>query len=226
MSSPRYTTASSGSFFSCDEPLCVPHGWLAPTLALALCACPGIMKPEGKRPTGHSLKFGTVFRWNYDPAFYSPPPDHRLPVRPNPRKRRTAPAVRGAKSQPGGLHPPELWIADTGCGYDLIGMQDIADEDRHRLLQAAESLVLHSAGGDAPCSEVLPFNLECLRGNPAEPYVMQNSPPVLSIGRRCRVEGFEFYWPKYRNPILTFPDGRKVELEVYGDIPYFREWGE
>ena len=24
---------------------------------------------------------------------------------------------------------------------------------------------------------------------------------------------------------MTYPDGRMVELEVYGDIPYLREWG-
>lgn len=96
---------------------------------------------------------------------------------------------------------------DTVCGYDLIGMEDNAEEDRHKLVSAAEQLVLHSAGGDAPCSRVLPFDLRCLRGGPAEPYVMKSSPPVLSIGRRCRVEGLKIYWPKHRNPILTHPDG-------------------
>ena len=226
-STPRFSSACSDSYFSASEPE-GPVSWLTASVAAAMCACPGIVRDPDVPPTGHSLKFGATFRWSYDPSYFSAPPDQRLPLRPRKRRRGSpsAASVRGHKSRPGGLYPPELWIVDSGCGYDLIGMQDIAEEDRHRLIRAAESLVLHSARGDAPCSHRLPFDLECLRGGEAEPYVMKSSPPVLSLGLRCRHEGFEFYWPKYRNPILTFPNGKKVELEVYGDIPYLREWGK
>ena len=59
-------------------------------------------------------------------------------------------------------------------------------------------------------------------GQYANAWVMERSPAVLSLGRRCMKEGFCFFWFKGRKPYLVSPTGKVIVLDVVGDIPYFR----
>ena len=57
-----------------------------------------------------------------------------------------------------------------------------------------------------------------------KPYVLQSTPNVLSVGRRCRHEGYGFYWEPYApTPRMVSPAGIEVPVEIHGDIPYFRD---
>ena len=86
-----------------------------------------------------------------------------------------------------GRRPPELWIADTGCAYDLIGLNDVTQEDKVYMREAAKRMLFHSAGGEAACDQVLPFYNKSFKER-VSPFVMANSPPVLSVGRRLMDE--------------------------------------
>ena len=54
------------------------------------------------------------------------------------------------------------------------------------------------------------------------PYLVQSSPPVLSVGIRCIDEGFEFVWggSKGETPYMIRPDGKRIDLEVRDYVPY------
>ena len=54
------------------------------------------------------------------------------------------------------------------------------------------------------------------------PYLVQSSPPVLSVGLRCVEDGFDFIWRGSKNekPRLVSPDGQVIELEVRDYVPY------
>ena len=54
--------------------------------------------------------------------------------------------------------------------------------------------------------------------------VLEKTPAVLSIGRRCMVDGYSFHWQKFKNPYLISPNGYKIELEVENFCPYLREY--
>ena len=55
------------------------------------------------------------------------------------------------------------------------------------------------------------------------PWILDDTPNVLSVGRRCQEEGWAFYWPPYSaNPIFIDPQGRKHILESEGFVPYLR----
>ena len=70
------------------------------------------------------------------------------------------------------------------------------------LLATANDLV----SGD----KVLPQQIGEL-GEVAEPYVLDSTPDVLSIGRRCVEDGYTFLWKPYSlNPTITTPPGRVV----------------
>eukprot|EP00972_Heterocapsa_arctica_P016745 2470955-Heterocapsa_arctica.AAC.1 len=45
------------------------------------------------------------------------------------------------------------------------------------------------------------------------PFVLKNTPAVLSIGERTMTKGYSFTWPAGENPYFTTPDGSRVELE-------------
>ena len=55
-------------------------------------------------------------------------------------------------------------------------------------------------------------------------YVLPAAPNVLSVGRQCSHEGYGFYWKHYASvPTVVGPDGAEIPVEVYGEIPYFRD---
>ena len=58
-----------------------------------------------------------------------------------------------------------------------------------------------------------------LRG-PADPYVLPETPWVLSIGRRVMEMGYTFVWIAGAAPWLVSPCGRRLDLEVHGNIPF------
>ena len=53
-------------------------------------------------------------------------------------------------------------------------------------------------------------------------YVLDSTPAVLSVGKRCMKLGYAFHWPSGKNPFFICPDGMIVEFDVHGDIPYLR----
>ncbi len=62
-------------------------------------------------------------------------------------------------------------------------------------------------------------------GEVAEPYVLDQSPDVLSIGRRCVQDGYRFNWePDSLKPTLTCPSGRIVELVSSDCCPCLDDW--
>jgi hypothetical protein len=55
-----------------------------------------------------------------------------------------------------------------------------------------------------------------------EALVLESTPAVLSIGRRCMEQGYTFEWKPRRAPTLRSPNGAVVTLEVIDNIPYLR----
>ena len=118
---------------------------------------------------------------------------------------------------------PQRWLMDTGSPVDLVGKNDIPakylesnskDSDFH--------VTLNTANGATTADKVLPLQVAPL-GESVSPLILEESPAVLSIGRRCMLDGYEFHWPKYKKPYLISPNGYRIELEVENFVPYLRE---
>eukprot|EP00972_Heterocapsa_arctica_P105637 15562995-Heterocapsa_arctica.AAC.1 len=54
------------------------------------------------------------------------------------------------------------------------------------------------------------------------PFVLKDTPAVLSIGERTMLKGYSFHWPAGKNPYFVTPSGEYVELEVIDNIPHLR----
>jgi len=145
----------------------------------------------------------------------------------------------GAHIGPGGVPPPTtrltqygddeeelpplpagLWLADTGCAYDLISQSGSGSLQK----RSAQPLTFNTAGGQTTAYEVAPAFCSEL-GRAVEPLVLNDSPWVLSIGRRCIDEGFTFVWIGKSNPLFISPEGVRTELVVEDYIPYLAVGG-
>ena len=135
---------------------------------------------------------------------------------------RVAVAAAGARGQ---VVPrlPAKWVLDSGCGFDLIGLNDVLESDKTRIVDALEPVVLHTAGGEVNIDNVLPLRSKAL-GQALEPLVLKSSPAVMSLGSRCRTEGYDFRWRAWSDcPTFETAQGHKIPLEVINDVPFIRE---
>ena len=88
---------------------------------------------------------------------------------------------------------PDLWIMDTGCGFDLIAKKGLSTFAMKKFRKAASSIPLQAAGGSVNAKMILPLHSSALNRD-VEPLVLDQTPSVLSVGRRCMEEGFSFWW--------------------------------
>ena len=107
------------------------------------------------------------------------------------RKRPPAAPVRTARTR--------LWLMDTGCGHDIVCKSGVDDKLAASIRAASTPLAFETANGALDASEEVPMMVPALDGQDAiiEPYVLPDSPDVLSIGKRCVDHGYGFYWPPY-----------------------------
>ena len=114
----------------------------------------------------------------------------------------------------------KIWLVDTGCGHDLIGKNEVASSGGV-CRPAGETLTFNTANGKTEALEQACYKSAELNEE-IDAYVLDSTPAVISVGKRCMNMGYSFHWPSGKNPYLICPDGIIVELDVHGDIPYLR----
>ena len=91
--------------------------------------------------------------------------------------------------------------------------------DLSGLVESSTSIMFLTANGPVPSGPMYPGLLgpfdECIA-----PFVLDSSPALLTVGKRCMDRGYGFHWFPYKAPFMVKPDGGIVKLEVHGDIPY------
>ena len=75
-----------------------------------------------------------------------------------------------------------------------------------------------TANGSTEASEVADVKLSALP-DPVQPYVLDPTPAVLSVGTRYVDQGYSFVWPANGKPILVRPDDKVVQLKIDGHVP-------
>ena len=89
-----------------------------------------------------------------------------------------------------GESPVGLWIADTGCGNDLLSKDDAVTSV---VKLAKVMMTFRTANGKTEAKECAEAHIRCLREN-VEPYLLKSTPPVLTVGGRCNNSGYSFVW--------------------------------
>ena len=118
--------------------------------------------------------------------------------------------------------PVDSWIFDSGSGHDLVDRR-VVEHMRSEWQPLVDAQTLCTAGGPAQCTHSLPLFIPALEEE-ISPWMLKNTPAVLSMGRRCVVEGYEFWWPAFsQSPRLSRPNGQCMFLTVRGNIPYLED---
>ena len=115
------------------------------------------------------------------------------------------------------------WIFDSGCGKDLV---EIAKARLYmHMTQMAPPISFSTANGPAGASKTLPLVFVLRDVYHANPYLMEKTPSVLSMGLGCMHQGFAFIWLPNKIPCIITPKGIPVPLDIEGDVPCIKADG-
>ena len=142
---------------------------------------------------------------------------HRPPVRASLNSSTSSTVASATSSRQG----PRIraWLIDSGCPLDLIDRSFTTHFKN--FVRPGQLVTLATANGDTEASEVLPMFLKKL-GEHIEPHVLDSTPNVLSLGRRCVLDGYTFHWEGYSvHPWLLAPaSSENIFLNVQDFVPY------
>ena len=112
----------------------------------------------------------------------------------------------------------DRWLVDTGCGYDLVSKEHTA-ATRRWVRKAVHPRTFQTANGVTTTDKVARMTVDEF-GEEVAPYILDSTPPVLSVGYRCMNLGYSLIWPKGEDPYFLLPNGSICPLVTKGDVPY------
>ena len=122
-----------------------------------------------------------------------------------------------------GLVPGLEFLADTGSEEDLISRTDTQVHFPGTPIGKSERPVsLITANGPVQGNASVKLDVPEL-GSTLECYVLESTPPVCSVGRRCMDEGFDFHWYAGKSPYFVTPEGKKLYCKLRGRVPVIGE---
>ena len=86
------------------------------------------------------------------------------------------------------------WLVDTGCPVDLIGIKSMPEKFKDHVYKSEDPQDFDTANGSLPADKQVNVQVEGIP-RPAEPYTLEESFDVLTVGKRCVREGYGFHWP-------------------------------
>ena len=109
------------------------------------------------------------------------------------------------------------FIMDSGSGHDLISSTRI---NRMDLPTYDDKVVnFHTANGVTCSTKRSDIKFEAFN-EPAQAHILEDTPSVISMGKRCVDLGYSFIWPSGKTPYMIDSDGNVIEMVVKDYIPY------
>ena len=114
------------------------------------------------------------------------------------------------------------WIADTGSAQDLVSRNEIQGVNDFESSKPVNMMTANEPNYADRQSRIYIPSI----GSTTEPYVLSDSPSVLSVGQKCMDEGFDFVWRANCRPYFKDSEGNKVYMDVRDNVPYLKSWKE
>ena len=108
------------------------------------------------------------------------------------------------------------WIADTGSAQDLVCSKMIPEDLVYR---SHEPLGFTTANGSQSADQQASVHIDCI-DKAVQPYVLPDTPVVISVGMRCIQDGWDFVWKSFSRSYFKKRDGTKIKLEVKDYVDY------
>ena len=100
-----------------------------------------------------------------------------------------------------------VYLMDIGSGHDIVS-HDLANTHA-QFVNKAKRMSFSTANGAIGCHYTLRMKVGALEGTPT-PCVLPESPPLLSVGARCKRKGFSFIWLAGMCPCMVSRRGRVI----------------
>jgi hypothetical protein len=88
--------------------------------------------------------------------------------------------------------------------------------------KSENTIALATANGDIVVDRQVNLPVSKLQSQ-IKPLLLNETPPVLSVGRRCMEEGYDFIWRRGKSPYFITPDKRMIRLTVENYTPWLVE---
>ena len=110
------------------------------------------------------------------------------------------------------------FILDSGSGHDLISARKA--ERMNLRKRTCEPIMFHTANGSTATQTEAEIDLGTFDMT-SQAYVLDDTPSVMSLGKRCMEEGYSFVWPSGKMPFMITKNGERIDLTIHDNIPYF-----
>ena len=109
------------------------------------------------------------------------------------------------------------FILDSGSGHDLISARKA---ERMNLKQrTCDPIMFHTANVSTATQTEAEIDLGTFDMT-SQAYVLDDTPSVMSLGKRCMEEGYSFVWPSGKMPFMVTKNGERIDLTIHDNIPY------
>ena len=109
------------------------------------------------------------------------------------------------------------FILDSGSGHDLISARKA--ERMNLKKRVCDPIMFHTANGSTATqteAEIDSGTFDVI----SQAYVLDDTPSVMSLGKRCMEEGYSFVWPSGKMPFMITKNGERIGLTIHDNIPY------
>ncbi|CAE7218058.1 unnamed protein product [Symbiodinium sp. KB8] len=130
-------------------------------------------------------------------------------VGPEERKKVKNFSIVNCMVQPTWIRSKIKFLMDTGCGHDLFSQRKVGKHGLETLV-SEEAISFQTANGVTNTDLISNFQTETFT-EPINVYVLDDTPSVLSVGKRCMKQGYGFEWPPAENPFMINPEGKRKE---------------
>ena len=113
-------------------------------------------------------------------------------------------------------HNPREYVVDSGASFHLISRKDLTKRELQTVRPAEEPQTLATANGVVQATqeaEIYAKDLDLI----VRALILEDVPPVLSLGRLVRNHQCEYIW-KDTDPVIRKNDGNKIVCKVRSDV--------
>ena len=117
------------------------------------------------------------------------------------------------------------WFGDTGASWHMIGRKYLSKAQIKNAIATNRMVKLATANGTISTNLRVPLKTDVI-SDQVNPLLIDECPPILSIGQLCMETGYSFYWPAGKKPFLVNRKGKRIEFKIEDNCPYLADNGE
>ena len=111
-------------------------------------------------------------------------------------------------------------MMDSGNTFHFNCWKYLRDEEKKTVRKTSRPVRLSTANGKIEVDTVVDIYIDELDVT-VEAFVLEDSPPILSIGRLCKHHGFACVWAGDQDPVLYGSKFRTaIQLRIKSDVPF------